>query len=283
MLTHIYRCASRYARRLPIGPVAAGMSDVFFPSPNISYTDTASAVPLIASRVSLPSSVGTADLMKLLPPDVATVYSSPSLMLRPPEEVAKAPRVMVCASHEEYLALIRRMVDLGMVEFTTAPKVVNGVFGVPKDGNSIRLIIDARPANAVFVEPPKVQLPTPDLLSQLVVPEGTPFFVAKVDIDNFYHRLTLPSWMRPYFALPPLSSSELGLPGSKRPVYPCCTKTTSIEQNNKTTKQQNTTKYRKTTKPTSILTPNAPTYLSMPHRALACGAEMADHEPVYLL
>ena len=223
LLAHIYSCASRYSRRLPSGMCDEPSFGHELLSSDISYSVTSNAIPIIASRVSLPSSVGTADLMKLLPPDVASVYSSPSSMLRPPDEVKRAPRVMLCASPAEYLLLVRRMADLGMVEFTTSPKVVNGVFGVPKDGDSIRLIIDARPANAVFVEPPKVNLPTPDLLSQLVAPEGKPFFVAKVDIDNFYHRLALPNWMRPYFALPALSSSALGLSGPERPVYPCCT------------------------------------------------------------
>ena len=125
-----------------------------------------------------------------------------------------------------YVSLIRRMSALGMVDFTTAPKVVNGVFGVPKDGDSQRLIIDARPANAVFVDPPKVSLPTPDLLSQMVAPSDTPFYVAKVDLDNFYHRLTLPVWMRSYFALPSVCASDVGLGhvyGDHTRIHPCCT------------------------------------------------------------
>jgi hypothetical protein len=50
--------------------------------------------------------------------------------------------------------------------------------------------------------------------------------VAKVDLDNFYHRLTLPMWMRPYFALPPVRAGLVGLAalhGADTLVYPCCT------------------------------------------------------------
>jgi hypothetical protein len=123
---------------------------------------------------------------------------------------------------------------LGMLSLKCAAdvRVVNGVFGVRKDVDSLRLIIDARPANAVFAPPDPVQLPTPDLFCSLQVPSGSPFFVAKVDLDNFYHRLLLPDWMVPYFALPPLSVQEFFTDlqsadaalflGSGGLVYPCC-------------------------------------------------------------
>lgn len=118
------------------------------------------------------------------------------------------------------------MHGLGMVSFTTAPKVVNGVFAVPKDGDKQRLIIDARPANAHFVDPAKVELPTPDLLAQLVVPTGQPIYVAKVDLDNYYHRLTLPEWLRPYFALPAVRAQDVGVShiyGADAMVHPSAT------------------------------------------------------------
>jgi hypothetical protein len=117
------------------------------------------------------------------------------------------------------------MKDLGMVDFTTKPAVVNGVFGVPKGDDAIRLIIDARPANLVFIDPPKVDLPTPDLVARLAVPPGETLYVAKVDLDNFYHRLLLPEWMRPYFALPAIRASDVGLVeefGGDVEMFPCC-------------------------------------------------------------
>ena len=181
-----------------------------------------SAIPLVADKVSLPSSVGSVDLLDLLPQDFRSRYGSPGSILRPPSEVKKARRSVLCGSHDEYVKLIRRMASLGMVEFTTTPKVVNGVFGVPKDGDAIRLIIDARPANSVFSDPSPVQLPTPDLLAQLVAPRDKPFYVAKVDLDNFYHRIRLPTWMRPYFALPSVHACDVDLIGDHQ-VYPMCT------------------------------------------------------------
>jgi hypothetical protein len=116
------------------------------------------------------------------------------------------------------------MAALGMVCFKTSVNVVNGVFAVRKDADSLRLIIDARRANCVFAEPDHVDLPTPDLLARLQAPPGAPVYAAKVDLDNFYHRILLPEWMQPYFGLPPVFSEELGLPGGdSSQLYPCCT------------------------------------------------------------
>src|SRR5690348_7778319 len=100
------------------------------------------------------------------------------------------------------------------------------VFGVDKADGKIRLIIDARPANHAFVEPPHVSLPTPDLLSRLSVPADRKLFVAKSDLSDFFYRFRIPEWMRPYFALPAVLSQELGLTaqyGSGVRVYPCLT------------------------------------------------------------
>ena len=57
-----------------------------------------------------------------------------------------------------------------------------------------------------------------------------------MDLSNFYHQLTLPDWIRPYFALPALTAKEVGgissvelsaeLRGAiiaGKAVYPCCT------------------------------------------------------------
>lgn len=195
--------------------------------PISGYLSTPSAaIALVADRVSLPSSAGSVDLLDLLPPDMAKLYSTPDQLMLPRDAVHKSPRAMLCASQHEYLKLVRMLHARSMVEFTDRPAVVNGVFGVKKDAHAIRLIIDARPANAAFVVPPKVQLPTPDLLAQLVTDPDRPLYVAKVDLDNFYHRIRLPLWMRPYFALPPIAADLVGMEsrfGAGTLVYPCCT------------------------------------------------------------
>jgi hypothetical protein len=219
--SHIHSCVSRYIRRqchdnemnLHNDNIMSSSDDLchFFDA-SLSYASLkSSALRIVADKVSLPSSPGTANLLSLLPPSLRLQYSTPHSLIRPPHERQRSPRVMLSASPSEYVALITRMYSIGMIDFVLKPEVVNGVFAVEKDGDKQRLIIDARPANNVFIDPPKVSLPTPDLLSQLVVPSSRPFYVAKVDLDNFYHRLTLPEWIRPYFALPPVRASAVGL------------------------------------------------------------------------
>ena len=98
-----------------------------------------------------------------------------------------------------------------MVSFTTKPEVVYGIFCVVKSDGSLRLIINATPANAAMVVSEKVQLPSPSLLASLELPQDTNLHVGKADICNMYHRLRLPAWMVPYFALPAVSARDVGL------------------------------------------------------------------------
>jgi hypothetical protein len=197
-------------------------------------------VSLIAKQVSLPSTLNNVPLKSLLPPTLSSLYNSPASLLLPLDlaqrnlAAAALRRPRVLAGRSEYTALVARMHSLGMLSMTTAPMCVNGLFGVPK-GDKIRLILDARPANCYFVRPPHVTLPSPSHLAALRIPQGRPLYVAKMDLSNFYHQLTLPEWMRPYFALPPLTAAEIGaLPAAALsaevrqaiaaglPVYPCC-------------------------------------------------------------
>src|ERR1700682_5168964 len=107
------------------------------------------------------------------------------------------------------------MMQAGMLSLTAQPEAVNGVFTVGKDAESDRLIIDAQPANRLFVDSPHVALPDPSHLVQLQVPRRRRMFAGKSDLSNYYHHLGLPVWMQPYFALPPLTPeelAELGLP-----------------------------------------------------------------------
>lgn len=181
------------------------------------YSSATAIVPLVAARVSLPESLRIVPLTTVLPPDVAAVYSDSGSrgLFRPlMEKVAldialplQPPRV--AGSRAEYVKLIRRLKEQGMISFTARPKAVNGIFAVEKDSQSDRLIIDAQPANRHFVDSPHVQLPDPSHLVQLQVPAGATMEVGRTDLSNFYHHMGLPAWMQPYFALPSLTDEEL--------------------------------------------------------------------------
>ena len=110
------------------------------------------------------------------------------------------------AGEEEYKKLIQTLTNNGMVELRgEKPKVINGIFGVPKKGKQC-LIIDARNANNHFIEPDDPKLPNPGIFPLLMARNS--LFFAKSDMDNFYHRLRLPRWITTYFGLPPVNTEE---------------------------------------------------------------------------
>jgi hypothetical protein len=180
--------------------------------------------PIIASQVALPDDLRTLPLLDHLPPDIAARYANPDNILKPvADRPSFAANPSFGGSRAEYVLLIKRMMAANMVSFTTTPEVVNGIFGVFKKDGMIRLIINATPANDTMVPSEKVQLPSPTLFASLEIPEGKELYVSKTDIDNMYHRLRLPAWMVPYFALPAVSAKELGLTEfGDQDVYPCC-------------------------------------------------------------
>lgn len=169
---------------------------------------SAQLMPLIAKRVALPDSLCQVDLISLLPPAIAPLYASPSpsIMLAVPRESRITPHVFA-SSHTEYMLLIERMKSIGMIDFTSTPKCVNGLFGTSKPDGSIRLILDARPANCYFVDCPQVVLPTPTHISRLSVTANAsyPLYISKIDLTNFYHQLRLPDWICDYFCLPAMT------------------------------------------------------------------------------
>jgi hypothetical protein len=180
------------------------------------------AVPIIAHRIALPGeSLRPVDLVSALPPDLAALYAAPSpaLLLQTPRPVRRRPHVF--GSHTEYVRLVQRLLSIGMVSLTTQPRVVNGLFAVPKDAAEDRFIIDAVFANAWFAQPVKARLPDPSVLARLSVPAGARLFITKSDLSNYYHHLALPAWLRPYFCLVGIPACDLGLPGSGL-VYPMC-------------------------------------------------------------
>jgi hypothetical protein len=156
-------------------------------------------------------------MQSVLPPDVAAAYEehARSALMRPALHVLMLnllqpiPLPRVAGSRSEYVRLIGRMYAVGMSGFTATPRAVNGIFAVGKDADSDRVIIDARRGNRLFVDSPHVDLCGPSHLVQMHVPRGESMVVGKSDLSNFYHHLGLPSWMQPYFALPPLTPAEL--------------------------------------------------------------------------
>ena len=240
-VAHVQSCAKQYVSRLAPSYQTGSSDDTSLfldpcdqefrdpcDLPTATYASSSSdAVELTAAGVALPSDPGGVDLLEVLPPDIAKIYAEPNPELfRPLEDQQTAPKAHLVRSPQDYAAIIRRMFSLGMVRFVVHPKVVNGCFGAPKSDGKIRFVVDGRPAKAVFVPCPHMEMTSPDHLARLEVPAGQVLHVAKADLDNMFHRMRVPEWMIPYFGLPPVRAADVGVGsefGDDTMVHPCCT------------------------------------------------------------
>jgi hypothetical protein len=199
-------------------------SDSGLPAGTYGQSFAAVAVPILADRIALPPKAGKVAMLDVLPEALRGYYLDPRQCLAEyaakkvevltdgtPRAVPKPlPKPKVFGKATEYHKLLLRLIDSEMIMFTTTPAVVNGLSATKKPNGDQRLIIDARWTNRLFVEPPHVELPTPDLFARLVVPPPAPgqartkVWVAKTDLSDYYYNIAIPEWMIPYFALPPV-------------------------------------------------------------------------------
>ena len=170
-------------------------------------------VKLKPERVAVPDEgvAAQVEFLAFLQPDLQRLYhpdSREALLPDPPtsEQVEQLP-ITKGFDPEDYPELIKKFVECGMFGLRKRrPRVINGLFGTPKDDAKDRLIADCRRGNLFFTNPPGVSLPTPADIADLVISvtlEGQlAVCVAKTDVNAFYHRLRLPEWMQDYFGFP---------------------------------------------------------------------------------
>jgi hypothetical protein len=174
--------------------------------------------PMVAARVALPSKTRGVEMLSLLSPESATLWSSPThLMFSAWEQRRKGIKPVkpfVGIDPVEYPRYITRKLQADMVYLVhhSPGMIYNGVFGIVKDpkDNSIRDIIDARPFNCARggVATP-VHLPSPADLARLQFAPGERVVVGKMDLSNYYHHIRTPRWMHRLNALPPLTPQQL--------------------------------------------------------------------------
>ena len=104
-----------------------------------------------------------------------------------------------------YREFIQRLDDIGLLQYTQKPKNEVGVFFVHKsDKKKIRLIVDARSANALFRDPPGVELCSSEGFSRIEcevssdAKPGSPEFLEELrtmelhvglsDVKDCFHR-----------------------------------------------------------------------------------------------
>ena len=202
-----FECRRRSRQR---GVAAVGSTD----RPPFGYGLSTAARPLVASmRVSLPSAPPCARLTDLLPPDVGALLASPSALLReqPATPLVLAPRVF--GARTEYLRLVARLWALGLLRPVAHVAARVGLFCTDKPDGRLRLIIDARAANALLQPPPHVVLPTPTDFADLEVPADYHVACCNSDLESFYYNMLIPPWLSEYFVVPRLSVAEAGAIG----------------------------------------------------------------------
>lgn len=156
-------------------------------------------------RVSLPQegAAGACSLLQLLPDSVKEVYRSPLHLVKRKDSQLQLKKPFLGMSTKKYQLLVEKLVCQGLCTTQTeTPKIVNGIFGVSKPNGKHRLIIDARNANEIFCEPPKVELPNPEHLTNLLLGQEDTLYIGKTDIDCYYYRIKLPGWLSQFFGLP---------------------------------------------------------------------------------
>lgn len=144
---------------------------------------------------------------------------------------------------KEYHKLVSRLRSIGYFTYTLRPACKVGVFFVWKSSKTkLRMITDARRANALFADPPGVSLMTGEGLGKVEVVFDDTFwadissesawkiFVGLSDVRDCFHRMRVPGWLARFFAWEAVPAKLVGLDGatldgttlkSTDAVWPC--------------------------------------------------------------
>jgi hypothetical protein len=184
-----------------------------------SYLGSSSPPQFVdTSRISVPDTAGQIDVVASMSPDFQLLYSSPNdkLLVSPEPSPDSLPRACFMVSKRQYPLLVARLLRARIVNMISDPKVINGLFAVLKSDGMQRLIADMRPGGAFFKRPPPIELPSADLIAELI-PESQDLAarpllqVGKRDISDFFFRFAAPGWMIPFQALPAIKVADLNL------------------------------------------------------------------------
>ena len=103
------------------------------------------ALPIVSELLSLPERAAVVDMKSVLPPCDYEWISNPSNFLKTAQELLDCPppsRPRVFGSRREVTSAVRRLVDIGMVELSDDPPIVeSGCFCVSKPGSTARRVV----------------------------------------------------------------------------------------------------------------------------------------------
>ena len=169
--------------------------------------------PLKASMLSLPDVARTFAAHRYLGPRLSPwMRAEPSAMLSPLVGglAAGVTRSYQGASPAEYLRAVVRMSRNDMVIFSKyKSRFPLGIFAAWKiEGETQRMLLDGRPANAHFHTPPCEFTAGEDLV-RIIVPEGYILLVARADLADYFHTAETDPAVRPHFGLRPVPAQAL--------------------------------------------------------------------------
>ena len=218
-MSYMYSCVVEYEDAVAPPPCAALNSmDV-----DVSYTmdskSRSGPAELVASLISLPAQGGTFETAEFLGPDLAPFATGGAEALADPLVgglLAAEVRSCQAVAEGEYPKLVARLIGASMATVTAErARHPLGLFGVWKPGKlKQRMIVDGRPMNGFFEDPPFVWTGG-DAFIRMQVREGFTLQAAKLDLADFFHTCRLPGQMWPYFGLRPVDARELAAAGVK--------------------------------------------------------------------
>ncbi|MBM4073889.1 MAG: hypothetical protein FJ271_33965, partial [Planctomycetes bacterium] len=194
-----------------------------------------------SAAVSLPTTGAAVDIVGLVPRSVGECLQAKDAFSLPPEERPETlPGCLMNISYEEWMRLLRRMLDNGMVTLVPARRlptwrgrtITAGLFGVPKPPDHMRLIVDRRRQNALEMglldalrrrgtddsEIARIRtlarLPHGGMWGDMILGPGDQLSINLDDLKDYYYLLRWPEPLASGSAVgPPLALDDLAVLG----------------------------------------------------------------------
>ena len=127
----------------------------------------------------------------------------------PPSKVKPYMDEVLRSSSTAYHDFVLDLWGRGMLTFGKVSKATITPFFVAKKNGRLRMVLDCRLANTFFKPPPDIAMAAGYSFGQLTVNEGEQVYVAQSDIKDYFYSIGLPSYLHPYFSLPPIQPGAL--------------------------------------------------------------------------
>ena len=126
------------------------------------------------------------------------------------EELRNSPSL-----YHEFVASLH---ERNMLDFSHTCHSICTPFFVAKKDHRLRLVLDCRRSNSLFVSPPEMAMPAGYSFSQVQMGPEDQLYVAQSDIRDYFYSIGMPEELRSYFCLPQV---DLRLVAPEHPLCLC--------------------------------------------------------------